>query len=422
MSTIWAFNNIESKHTLYRREDCMKKLCTSLREHATNATNFEKKKMLPLTKQEVKLHQDTTECYICGKRFLEKFASDENYRNVRNHCHLTGKNRGAAHSICNLRFNVPNKVPLTLHNGTNYDYHFIIKELANKFEGQFECLREKNRKVKKFFHSNRKEVTEINKNGNEKVVTISYKTKFIDSERFMTTSLSSLVDNLTEVIHKITRQDCDYFLGYESVKDNLIKYKCLSCNKNYSNKINEELKKRFKNTFEFSNNDINKFIFLLRKGVYPYEYMDESEKFNETTVPEKEEFHSNLNIEDITDADYMHAKTVRKDFEIKNLREYHDLHLKRDRLLLAVFKNFRKMCLKIYHLDPVKFLSSPGLAWQAALKKIEVKLESLTYTDILLMELKAAYATKFIVMQKLIINIWKIMIRIKNHHILNIGM
>ena len=197
--------------------------------------------------------------------------------------------------------------------------------------------------------------------------------KFQDYEN----CLSSLVDNLTEVIHKITCQDCDYFLGYESVKDNLIKYKCLSCNKNYSNKINEELKKRFKNTFEFSNNDINKFILLLRKGVYPYEYMDESEKFNETTVPEKEEFRSNLNIEDITDADYMHAKTVRKDFEIKNLREYHDLHLKRDRLLLAVFKNFRKMCLKIYHLDPVKFLSSPGLAWQAALKKIEVKLESL---------------------------------------------
>ena len=253
--------------------------------------------------------------------------------------------------------------------------------------------------------------------GTKKCV-LKRKLKFQDYEN----CLSSLVDNLTEVIHKITCQDCDYFLGYESVKDNLIKYKCLSCNKNYSNKINEELKKRFKNTFEFSNNDINKFILLLRKGVYPYEYMDESEKFNETTVPEKEEFRSNLNIEDITDADYMHAKTVRRDFEIKNLREYHDLHLKRDRLLLAVFKNFRKMCLKIYHLDPVKFLSSPGFAWQAALKKIEVKLESLTYTDILLMELEAAYATKFIVMQKLIINIWKIMIRIKNHHILNIGM
>ena len=86
------------------------------------------------------------------------------------------------------------------------------------------------------------------------------------------------------------------FLEYESVKDNLVKYKCLSCNKDYSNK------NPFKNTFKFSNNDINKFILLLRKGVYPYEYMDDWEKFNETTLPGKEEFYSNLNTEEITDA------------------------------------------------------------------------------------------------------------------------
>ena len=72
------------------------------------------------------------------------------------------------------------------------------------------------------------------------------------------------------------------------MKDNLIKYKFLSCNENYSNKIDEELKKRFKNTFKFSNNDINKFILLLRLRVYPYEYMDDWEKFNETSLPEKE--------------------------------------------------------------------------------------------------------------------------------------
>ena len=84
----------------------------------------------------------------------------------------------------------------------------------------------------------------------------------------------------------------------------MIKYKCLSYNKDYSNKIDEELKKRFKNIFKFPNSDINKFFLLLREGVYPYEYMDDWEKFNETTLPEKEEF---------TDADYMHAKRVCKD-------------------------------------------------------------------------------------------------------------
>ena len=82
----------------------------------------------------------------------------------------------------------------------------------------------------------------------------------------MASSLSNLINNLAEGIHKIECKDCDCFLEYESIKDNLIKYKCLSCNKNYSNKLDEELKIRFKNTFRFSNNDINKFILLLRKG------------------------------------------------------------------------------------------------------------------------------------------------------------
>ena len=138
----------------------------------------------------------------------------------------------------------------------------------------------------------------------------------------MATSLSNLIDNLIERIHKSKCKDCD--CEYERVKDNLIKYKCLSCNKNYSNKIDEELK----NTFKFSNNDISKFVLLLRKDVYPYEYMNDWEKFNGTTLPETEEFYSNLNTEDITNADYMHAKRVCKDFEIKHLGEYHDLYLK----------------------------------------------------------------------------------------------
>ena len=98
-----------------------------------------------------------------------------------------------------------------------------------------------------------------------------------------------------------------YFLDYESVKDNFIKYKSLSCNEDYSNKLDEELKKKFKDPFKFSNNDINKIILLLWKGVYPYDYMDDWEKFIETTLPEKEEFYNNLNMEEITDVDYMHG-------------------------------------------------------------------------------------------------------------------
>ena len=114
--------------------------------------------------------------------------------------------------------------------------------------------------------------------------------------------------------------------------------------------------------FNFSDNDINKFILLLRKGIYPYEYMDDWQKFHETTLPEKEEIYSNLNMEDIIDADYVCVKRVCKDSEIKNLGEYHDLYLKTDTLLLAVFENVSKAWLKVYQLDPVKFLSAPGLA------------------------------------------------------------
>ena len=139
--------------------------------------------------------------------------------------------------------------------------------------------------------------------------------------------------------------------------DNLIIYKCLSCNKCYSKKLNEELKRKFKNTFKFSNNDINKSILLLKKGVYPFEYMDYWENLNKTTLPEKEEFYNNLNLEGITAADYMHAKKVCKDFEIKNLGKYHDLYLTSYLLLLDdVFEKFREMCSEIYELDPVKFV------------------------------------------------------------------
>ena len=114
--------------------------------------------------------------------------------------------------------------------------------------------------------------------------------------------------------------------------------------------------------------------------------MDSWEKFNETTLPPKEAFYSNLNLEDISDEDYAHAQKVWDVFEINNLGEYHDLYVQSDTLLLAdVFENFRNKCLEIYELDPIYFVSVPGLAWQACLKKTGVKLELMTDCDMLLM-------------------------------------
>ena len=114
---------------------------------------------------------------------------------------------------------------------------------------------------------------------------------------------------------------------------------------------------------------------LLRKGVYPYEYMDSWERFYKTSLPPKKYFYSELNLEDISDKDYLHAQKVWDVFEIRNLGEYHDLYVQTDTLLLAdVYEKFRDKCIEIYGLDPSYFLSAPGLAWQACLKITDVNL------------------------------------------------
>ena len=114
--------------------------------------------------------------------------------------------------------------------------------------------------------------------------------------------------------------------------------------------------------------------------------MDSWEKFNETSLPSKEDFYSNLNMEDIDDIDYRHGNNVFKRFKLENLGDYHDLYMQSDTLLLAdVFENFRDTCIKEYELDPAHFLSLPGLAWQACLKKTNIELELLTDYDMLLM-------------------------------------
>ena len=133
----------------------MKRFCESLREYAKNMIDFKKKKLLQLTKEELKSHQNTKVCYFCGKRILKRLSKSLNYWKVRDHCHYIGLYRGAVHSICNLKFNVPNKIPVVLHNCSNYDYHFIMKELANNFRENLNIFG-KYRKVQNIFRSNRK--------------------------------------------------------------------------------------------------------------------------------------------------------------------------------------------------------------------------------------------------------------------------
>ena len=108
--------------------------------------------------------------------------------------------------------------------------------------------------------------------------------------------------------------------------------------------------------YQFCHGDINKFVLLLRKGVYPYEHMDSWERFNETSLPDKKAFYSELNLEDITDEDYAHTQKMFEELSLKNLGDYHDLYVQCDTLMLAdVFENFRDKCIKIYELDPAHF-------------------------------------------------------------------
>ena len=156
-----------------------------------------------------------------------------------------------------------------------------------------------------------KKVTRIDKNGEEITKNISYILQFIDNVKFMASSLSNLVNNLSKVIHRtkckyrhndkrcgtygITYKWCNCPLEYTNFKDDLIEYKRLGCDKHYQQKLDEKLKKRFFNTYKFSNHGNNKFILWLRKGVYPYKYTDDLEKFIVTSLPEKEDFYSHLN-------------------------------------------------------------------------------------------------------------------------------
>ena len=164
-----SFNKSKNKLNYYRGEDCITKFCKDLREHATKIINYEKKDMVPLTKKEEENYNNQKVCYICKKEFDK---SDKKHYKVRDHCHYIGKYRGSAHNICNLRYKIPKEIPVMFHNGSTYDYHFIIRELVKEFEGNFECLGENTEKYITF-------LVPIKKRIENEDMEITYKIKFI---------------------------------------------------------------------------------------------------------------------------------------------------------------------------------------------------------------------------------------------------
>ena len=176
LDLVSSFDSKQNKHSFYRGRECIEKFCKDLKELATKIINYEEKDMIPLTDNENKFYEEQKECHI----YQKEFCYDKNekkifklYQKVRDHCHYTGKFRGVAHSICNLNYKVPQEIQVKVHNDSKYDYHFIIKELAEEFKGESEYLGENTEKYISFSLPIKKE------HDNDK--TITYKLKFIDT-------------------------------------------------------------------------------------------------------------------------------------------------------------------------------------------------------------------------------------------------
>ena len=231
--------------------------------------------MISLTDNENKYYEDQKKCHICNKKFCYDKNETSNfrlYKKVRDHCHFTGKFRGAAHNLCNLRHKVPREIPVKFHNGLTYDYHFIIKELAEEFKGEFTCLGENTEKYISFSVPIKKD---HNDDTNE---LMTYRIKFIDTYRFTQRKLSDLVDTLSEINNKdckkcMERKNIKSECEFIGIKNNRINYRCKECNGKSAKPV-KELIEKFPSKYKFCNRDLNTFVLLLRKGFYPYEYMD----------------------------------------------------------------------------------------------------------------------------------------------------
>lgn len=244
---------------------------------------------------------------------------------VRDHCHLTSKFRGYAHQSCNLNYRNSFMIPVVFHNFSGYDSHFIIRDLAKR---------------------NRIALLPVNK---EKYISFTVfdnetnvKFRFIDSFRFMGFALEELASSLTQTDMINTKN-------------------------------------------EFRHVPPHLFTLLTRKGVFCYDYIDNLEKLQETSLPPIEMFYNKLKDESIQEKDYRHAQTVWEQFEIKTIGEYSDLYLKTDIMLLTdIFETFRKTSHDNYGLDPAWYYTMPGYTWDCMLKFTGCRLETFQDVDMLL--------------------------------------
>ena len=337
-------DNFSKPIKIYRGEMTIQKFMKDILaevEYCQEVVKTHFTKPLEMTDEDEESFEKAEECHICKKPFGTdedgvRNVGGKNIKNVkiknikvRDHCHVTGKYRGSAHAICNLNFQLTNKIPVVFHNLKGYDSHFIMQEIGD--------IAKKNVYVDKKGREHEMSINVIPCNMEKYMAfMLGQHLVFIDSFQFMSSSLSNLVNNLPAEAFKHTGQ---VFQG-------------------------EQLS------------------LMIKKGVYPYDYMNSFEKFEDSRLPKKEDFFSIMNNEHITDEEYQHAQNVWNEFDLSSMGEYHDLYLKSDILLLTdVFENFRKTCQQYYELDPAHYFTTPGLSWDAMLKRTKTELELMSDVD-----------------------------------------
>ena len=303
---------------IYRGEDCIQKFIIKMLSEVEDCQRIvreEFQKPLVMTSQNERDFQISRVCHICERKFNEQKPSKQK---VRDHCHITGKYRGAAHSDCNLKWAISAeklKIPVIFHNLKGYDCHFIMQKIGDLVRQDVNI-----------------DVGVIASNFEKYIgLRLGNHLTFKDSFSFMSQSLDRLSSNLG---------DNEFIYSREA----------------------------------FPNDE--QFRLMKKKGVYPYDYMDSFQRFSERSLPGIEDFYSILNDTNISESDYSHAKRVWSTFQIRDLGEYHDLYLRTDVLLLAdVFESFRGICLSDYRLDPCHYFSAPGLSWDALLRMTKINLD-----------------------------------------------
>ena len=353
---VCRYDNRYSKPVeIYRGEDAIDKFIVQMMNKVSNCKRIMKKefqKPLNMTDQNGRDFQNSRVCHICERRFKPEdlFTLDDGFikNKVRDHCHITGEYRGAAHRDCNLKWAISSeklKIPVIFHNLKGYDCHFIMQKLGKLINEDvvYDIAEFKDPDGNIHYAKSSINISVIASNFEKYIgFRLGKHLTFIDSFSFMSQSLERLSSNLSDDAFIYTRE-------------------------------------------AFPNDDVGgveKFRLIKQKGVYPYDYMDSFQRFSERSLPEIEDFYSILNDTGISESDYEHAKMVWSTFQIRDLGEYHDLYLKSDVLLLAdVFENFRTICLKDYGLDPCHYYSAPGLSWDALLRMTGVNLDLISDID-----------------------------------------